>query len=108
MPDKAVLFDLDGTLLPMDFELVTTYDNCTFCKPTPQYYRDLADRLGLAPDECLMVGNDVGDDMVAETVGMRVFLLTDNLINKKNTEISAFPHGGFAEFLSFLKQEGYL
>ena len=28
-----------------------------------------------------MVGNDVGEDMVAETLGMRVFLLTDCLIN---------------------------
>ena len=33
-----------------------------------------------------MVGNDVGDDMVAQQLGMKVFLLTDNLINKENNQ----------------------
>ena len=42
-----------------------------------------------------MVGNDVNEDMVAETLGMKVFLLTDCLLNKDNKDISAYPHGGF-------------
>lgn len=36
------------------------------------------------PKNVLMVGNDVRDDMSAADVGMKVFLLTDCLINKKN------------------------
>ena len=35
-----------------------------------------------------MVGNDVGDDMVAGELGMKVFLLADCLINKTNKDIS--------------------
>jgi hypothetical protein len=50
-----------------------------------------------------MVGNDVSDDMTAEKLGLRVFLLTDNLINKENEDISLYPHGGFAELIEFLK-----
>ena len=82
-------------LSPEDFALVTTYETIGFCKPNPKYYEEICLRLGVLPSQCLMVGNDVGDDMVAETLGMKVFLLTDCLINKKNVDISVFPHGDF-------------
>ena len=49
-----------------------------------------------------MVGNDVGEDMVAENLGMQVFLLTDCLINKKSADLSRYPHGGFPELLALL------
>ena len=42
-----------------------------------------------------MVGNDVEDDMIAEAIGMKVFLLTDCLINKDNKDISKYPQGSF-------------
>ena len=90
-------------LTPGDFELYTTYENSSFCKPNPKYYRDVARRLGVEPEDCLMVGNDVGDDMPARETGMQVFLLTDCLINKENADISAFPHGGFDDLLRFLE-----
>ena len=50
-----------------------------------------------------MVGNDVGEDMVASTLGMKVFLLTDCLINKAGEDISAYPQGGFDELISYLE-----
>ena len=92
-------------LEPSDFVLYTTYENSTYCKPNPAYYQDLCKRLGVSPQECLMVGNDVGEDMIAETIGMQVFLLTDNLINRKDADITRYPRGGFAELLAFLKEE---
>ena len=49
-----------------------------------------------------MVGNDVGEDMIARELGMQVFLLTDCLINKDNVDISQFPHGSFEELLAFI------
>ena len=49
-----------------------------------------------------MVGNDVGDDMVAEELGMKVFLLTDCLINKTDKDISNYHNGGFDELLQFI------
>lgn len=89
-------------LEPCDFELFTTYENSSNCKPNPDYYRDVAAKLGLSPSECLMVGNDVRDDMVAATVGMKVFLLTDCLINKKEADISALPQGSYDELLEYI------
>lgn len=89
-------------LSPEDFELYTTYENICFSKPNPDYYRAILQKLGLSPDECLMVGNDVDDDMVAATLGMQVFLLTNCLINKKEADISPYPRGGFDELNAFL------
>ena len=89
-------------LEPEDFELYTTYENSCHCKPNPEYYNDIMQELNLTAEECVMVGNDVGEDMIAETLGMGVFLLTDCLINRKNEDISKYPHGGFKELEDFL------
>ncbi len=89
-------------LAPQDFILYTTYENARFCKPNPDYYRDILASLGLAPQECLMVGNDVIEDMTAQDLGMRVFLLTDCLINKRNADITAYPHGEFEALIQYI------
>lgn len=89
-------------LVPEDFELYTTYENSSFCKPNPKYYEEILEKLGVTAKECLMVGNDVTEDMVAESLGMKVFLLTDCLINKENKDISIYPNGGFSELMAFL------
>ena len=85
-----------------DFAIVTTYENSRYCKPSPEYYIDVCKAIGVTPEECVMVGNDVSDDMIAETVGMKVFLLTDCLINGKGTDISRYPKGGFVMLKEFL------
>ena len=90
-------------LSPEDFELYTTYENSRYCKPNLDYYRDITAQLGVDPEECLMVGNDVSEDMVARTLGMQVFLLTDCIINKNNEDLSAYPHGGYPELLKFIR-----
>lgn len=91
-------------LTPEDFELYTTYENATYCKPNPNYYLEILEKLNVVPEDCLMVGNDVGDDMVARKLGMQVFLLTDCLINKKEEDISQYPNGGFPELCRFLEE----
>ena len=91
-------------LQPEDFALITTYENASYCKPNPAYYQEIAEKLGLEPAKCLMVGNDVTEDTVAEKLGMKVFLLTDCLINKENRDLSAYPHGGFSELMGFLRE----
>ena len=88
---------------PAELALVTTYENSRHCKPNPDYYREVLEKLGKQPESCLMVGNDVLEDMVpAREVGMAVFLLTGCLINKQRSDISQYPHGGFGELKEFL------
>ena len=85
-----------------DFELITTYDNSYFSKPNLKYYEDILSKLGVTPEECLMVGNDVNDDMVVTNIGMKTFLLTNDLINTKNIDINLFPHGGYQDLKEFI------
>ena len=91
-------------LQPEDFELYTAYENSSCSKPNPAYYRDVLARLQVTPEECLMVGNDVGEDMIAAQLGMKVFLLTDCMINKANADISVYPHGSFDDLKNFLER----
>ena len=91
-------------LEPGDFALITTYENSTCCKPNPDYYREVLDRLGAAPTECLMVGNDVQEDMMTRELGMQVFLLTDCMIDRKNTDITQYPHGGFDALMAYIEK----
>ena len=90
-------------LMPEDFELYTTYENSRYCKPNLNYYRDILTQLNVSAEECLMVGNDVGEDMIAQQLGMKVFLLTDCLINRTGADISQYPHGSFAELAAFIE-----
>lgn len=86
-----------------DFILYTTYENSSFCKPNIKYYEEILSKIGTTPEECLMVGNDVLEDMVAEKLGMRVFLLTDCLINRTNEDISKYPSGSFDELMAYIE-----
>ena len=87
---------------PDDFSYISAYENSTFCKPSPDYYTEIARKNGLDVKKCLMVGNDVSEDLPAAAAGMDVFILTDCLINKKNADISAVPHGGMNDLINYL------
>ena len=89
-----------------DFELYTTYENSRFCKPNLEYYRSILDKLGVLAEECLMVGNDVGEDMITEKLGMKVFLVDKYIINKNSEDISRFPRGGFEELIGYVRSLG--
>ncbi|MBQ4071442.1 MAG: HAD family hydrolase [Clostridia bacterium] len=86
-----------------DFELYTTYENSRYCKPSLDYYRGILDKLGVSAEDCLMVGNDVSDDMVTEKLGMKVFLITKHLINKDGADISGYPQGDFHDLYEYIK-----
>lgn len=86
-----------------DFAYFTTYENSCYSKPNPKYYLEILEKIECNPKECLMIGNDVAEDMIAESLGMKVFLLTDCLINKRNADISGYAKGGFMELKEFLK-----
>jgi FMN phosphatase YigB (HAD superfamily) len=66
---------LDG----FPFDLITHIENTSFCKPNIEYYREICRFLDAEPESCLMVGNDVVNDMVVSRIGMKTFLLQDGL-----------------------------
>lgn len=81
-----------------DFEYITTYENSSYCKPNPKYFADILEKLNLKAEDCLMVGNNTVEDMAAQKVGIKIFLVTDALENEKNIDISAFDNGSLEEF----------
>lgn len=86
-----------------DFALITTYENSRFAKPNLDYYREILQTVGAVPRDCIMIGNDVKEDMCAAELGMGVFLVTDDLINTDGQDISNIPHGNREELLVFVK-----
>jgi len=87
-----------------DFELFTTYENSRYCKPNLQYYIEILNRIGCKAEECMMIGNDVQEDMLAGQLGMQVFLLTDCLLNRTGADISVYPRGGFNELRQYIEK----
>ena len=103
------IFPLDGVrtrmgwvnLAPEDFELVTYYDNSTYCKPNPKYYQEILKKLGVPAESCIMIGNSVAEDMVAEKLGMRVFLADEFVENPDGMDVGGYPRGTLEEAVEF-------
>ena len=90
-------------LCESDFDFITDYESDRFCKPNPKYYLSICERLGVSPDECLMVGNDESDDMKgASAAGLDCFLVTDCLIPCKDFEWQG-ERGSFEDLIKKLE-----
>lgn len=92
-----------GGMSPDDFDYITAYENSSACKPNPEYFRELLEKLGVSADECVMVGNDTKDDFCAHVLGIPVFILTECLINRSGIDLDAYPHGGFDDLISYIR-----
>lgn len=84
-----------------DFEFVTSYETSFYSKPNLDYYRRILEQAGKKADECMMVGNNIGEDMCADRLGMRVFYVND--YPEGGGDESAYPHGSLADFLAFVE-----
>ncbi|MBQ5749486.1 MAG: HAD family hydrolase, partial [Oscillospiraceae bacterium] len=85
-----------------DFDYITSYENCSFSKPNPAYYTQILSEVGLDVKDCLMVGNDMQEDIeAAAAIGMEGYLITDCLIDRKQAPITCV-HGSQKEFLQWL------
>lgn len=89
-------------LSPDDFTHITTYEDYSYCKPNLEYYKEILRTIGKVAEECIMVGNDVGEDMVARHLGMDTFLLKNCLINRNDEDISEYKQGDFKDLLDFI------
>lgn len=81
---------------------MTTYENSSRAKPNPEYFQEILEKLNLNPEECLVVGNDMTEDLCASKIGLPVFIRTTHLINKENRTLDSIPHGDFKELIECL------
>ena len=86
-----------------DFEIITTFDNASYTKPKLAYYQSILNQLRKEPSECMMIGNDAHEDMIASQLGIKTYLVTDCLINSKGIDLNRYPHGSFEEMVRFVE-----
>lgn len=72
----------------IDFALITDIENMTFCKPRLEYYREICDKINERPEDCLMVGNDPVNDIVAGKIGMKTYLVENPAEADNNLAVS--------------------
>ena len=89
-----------------DFDLITTYEDSSLCKPNPAYYHAIMDKLGLTGTEIIMVGNDMQEDMVAsQAAGIeKRYFVTDWAINRDDTPIT-MSSGSLRDFPRWLREQ---
>ncbi len=77
-PRQAILHRLEWAgVIDFPYALITSYEDMHFTKPHAAYYQEIADCIGHAPEACLMVGDDVENDIEpAAESGMRTFWIT--------------------------------
>lgn len=85
-----------------DIDLVTTYEDSSYAKPNLKYYEEVLNKLGKSADQCLMVGNDVIEDLCVKELGVKTYLVVDNLINRNNSEIITDYQSEFKDFYEFV------
>lgn len=83
------------------FDFISYYENSHFCKPQIEYYQEIVTRLGLAPSEAIMIGNDMQEDMVASKLGIDTYLLNDFPIDRGEPKYLVKQQGSLQE----LKQQ---
>lgn len=88
---------------PNDFDYVSVYDNSSACKPNLNYYYEICSVCSIHPEDSIMIGNDVDEDMVASRLGFDTFLVTDCLLNRSGKDYSVYKHGSFADLYDFIQ-----
>ncbi len=103
-PYAAVLQRLSwGGLSDNDFQLITSMENMHFCKPKPQYYMEISEKINCPPERCLMAGNDTLEDLIASEVGMTTYLVEDSILHHSDSELVSDYRGSLKDLVGFIE-----
>ncbi|MFZ5967412.1 MAG: HAD family hydrolase [Bacillota bacterium] len=89
---------------PSDFTYITSFEESNYCKPQIFFYQELLEIMNRNPEECLMVGNDCQEDLIAGKLGIKTWLITDCIINREEGEPKADYKGTAEDFLAFAEK----
>jgi len=93
---------------PNEFLHITSFEESTSCKPHLEYYQEVLKKINKSPEECIMVGNDIFDDLPASNLGIETYLITDCLVNKYELPNTADYTGDYKSFYEFVKKLDYI
>ncbi|MHA1303639.1 MAG: HAD family hydrolase [Candidatus Heimdallarchaeaceae archaeon] len=73
------------------FDYITHAENSFFCKGNQKYWLEIARKLGVEPQNTLVVGNDMLRDMTAKKVGFQTFFIEKTAENEHAIEDDIIP-----------------
>jgi len=91
-----------GGLDGLPYRHVTSYETSHFCKPNTEYYAEILDVVGKSPQECMMVGNDMCEDLVAGELGITTYLVEDYMLDRGPYRGTPDHLGRFEDLTRFL------
>jgi HAD superfamily hydrolase (TIGR01549 family) len=104
-PYKAIIERIKWAGLdPEQFSYITCYEEMHYSKPNVEFYREIVDELELNPTECIMIGNNVQEDMIAGKLGMTTYLVDDYIIDHNDDDINPNWRGSLAQLISHAKE----
>ena len=95
-----------GGLSADDFDLITSIENMHFCKPHAEYYLEITRMIGCPPEQCLMAGNDVVEDLNAAAAGLDTFLVDDFILRRGHHRPEYKYRGSLKELAVFIDNLG--
>ncbi len=103
-PEKAIHHRIRWSgFEPEDFIYITSYEKNHYCKPQLDFYKEVLEETCKDPQECLMVGNDVQEDIIAAKLGIKTYLITDFMIHRTQEPIDATYQGTYSDFYQFVQ-----
>lgn len=87
-----------------DFDYVTTYDNSSYCKPNLNYYKEILEVNHKTPQECVMIGNNMVEDMCAANWGIDTYLVTDFIEDGEGRDVSEYQHGSLTNLKEWVEK----
>ena len=105
-PRRAIEHRLEWAgVLDFPFDLVTSYENSHFCKPNPRYYQEILSKMACRPEEAIMVGDDLGNDIEpARQVGLHTYWIVD--ADKTDYDRYSDLHGTLTDCLTWVQGGG--
>lgn len=92
-----------GGIDGLPYHLITTYETSCHCKPNAEYYAEILQKMGRAPEECIMIGNNTCEDLVAGDLGIKTYLVEDCLLDMGPFRREPDYRGTFADLVQFLE-----
>lgn len=94
-----------GWIDGLDYHLVTTYETSCYCKPNVEYYAEILENMGRLPEECIMIGNNTCEDLVAGDLGITTYLVEDCLLDMGPFRREPDYRGSFDDLVRFLEDK---
>lgn len=87
------------------FDFITTYENFNYTKPNPMYFKELLNKFNLLPNEVILFGNNnVEDGKCSRMLGIKCYLVGDNLILDPNEDYE-YPKIKMNDIIKVIQEE---